>query len=60
MIALRVTDLALLQQIWDDNPLLRQYLGTIDNPELIVYRISPARVRYMKERALEYYEVPIV
>src|SRR6266481_715477 len=32
-----VTDLAVLQAIWDENPLLRQYLGTIDNPELIVY-----------------------
>ena len=38
--------------------LLRQYLGTIDNPELIVYRIRPNRVRYMKEWALDYHEVP--
>jgi general stress protein 26 len=54
-----VTDRAVLQQIWDGNPLLRQYLGSIDNPELIVYRIEPARVRFMKECALEYYEVPV-
>src|SRR5579862_5298384 len=27
-----VTDRALLQQIWDGNPLLRQYLGSLDNP----------------------------
>jgi general stress protein 26 len=53
-----VTDRALLQQIWDANPLLRQYLGSIDNPELIVYRIRPGRVRYMKEWALEYSNVP--
>src|SRR5262245_11382722 len=53
-----VTDRALLQEIWDSNPLLRQYLGKIDNPELIVYRIVPARVRFMKEWALDYYEVP--
>ncbi len=46
-----VTDRAVLQQIWDGNPLLRQYLGSIDNPELIVYRIEPARVRFMKEWA---------
>jgi len=52
-------DQALLQQIWDANPLLRQYLGSIDNPELIVYRIRPLRVRFMKEWALEYYEVPL-
>ena len=58
-----VTDRGLLQEIWDGNPLLRSYLGTIDNPELIVYRIAPERVRYMKEWALEYHEVtpmPIV
>src|SRR5438309_11168104 len=33
-----VSDAKLLQEIWDANPLLRQYLGRIDNPELIVYR----------------------
>jgi general stress protein 26 len=54
-----VTDRALLQEIWDANPLLRQYLGKIDNPELIVYRLVPGRVRFMKEWALEYYEVPV-
>jgi len=54
-----VNDRALLQTIWDDNPLLRQYLGTIDNPELILYRIKPRRVRYMKEWALDYHEVPV-
>ena len=53
-----VTDRPLLQEIWDENPLLRKYLGTIDNPELIVYRIRPTRVRYMKEWALSYHEVP--
>ncbi len=47
-----------LQTIWDDNPLLRQYLGTIDNPMLIVYRIVPKQVRFMREWALEYHEVP--
>ena len=53
-----LTDRALLQEIWDGNPLLRQYLGSIDNPELIVYRVRPLRVRYMKEWALDYHEVP--
>ena len=57
-IAAMVTDRAVLQQIWDTNPLLRQYLGSLDNPELIVYRITPTHVRYMQEWALEYYEVP--
>lgn len=54
-----VTDRAVLQEIWDSNPLLRQYLGHIDNPELIVYRIRPTRVRFMKEWALDYHEVPV-
>src|SRR5262245_26698482 len=54
-----VTDRALLHDIWDETPLLRQYLGSIDNPELIVYRIRPTRVRYMKEWALDYHEVPL-
>lgn len=53
-----VTDRPLLQEIWDANPLLRQHLGTIDNPLLIVYRIKPERVRFMREWALEYHEVP--
>jgi general stress protein 26 len=54
-----VSDRPLLQEIWDANPLLRQYLGSLDNPALIVYRIRPTRVRFMKEWALEYHEVPI-
>ena len=54
-----VTDRALLQDIWDKNPLIRQYLGSLDNPELIVYRIRPNRIRYMREWALEYHEVPV-
>jgi general stress protein 26 len=53
-----VSERALLQEIWNANPLLRQYLGSIDNPALIVYRIKPNRVRYMKEWALDYHEVP--
>lgn len=48
----------LLQEIWDGNPLLRQYLGSLDNPELIVYRIRPTQVRYMREWALTYFNVP--
>ncbi len=57
--AVVVDDRPLLQKIWDANPLLRNYLGTIDNPDLIVYRIEPNRVRYMREWALEYHEVDL-
>ena len=58
-VAETVQDQTLLQQIWDANPLLRQYLGMLDNPDLIVYRIRPTRVRFMREWALEYHEVPL-
>src|ERR1044071_7107869 len=54
-----VTERALLEEIWNSNPLLRSYLGSIDNPELVVYRIRPNRVRYMREWALEYHEVTL-
>ncbi len=54
-----VTEREVLQAIWETNPLLRSYLGTIDNPALLIYRITPSRVRYMKEWALHYYEVPL-
>lgn len=54
-----LTDAAVLEEIWNSNPLLRRYLGTPDNPALIVYRMHPLRVRYMKEWALEYHEVPL-
>lgn len=55
-----VSERPLLQEIWDANPLLRQYLGTIDNPALIVYRIVPRQVRFMREWALEYHDVPLI
>jgi general stress protein 26 len=54
-----VADRAVLHSIWDENPLLRQYLGSLDNPELIVYCIRPTRVRFMREWALEYHEVVV-
>lgn len=54
-----VTDAATLHAIWESNPLLRKYLGTPDNPELIIYRIQPSRVRFMREWALDYIEIPL-
>ena len=52
-------DRAVLEAIWADNPLMRQYLGSLENPELIIYRIEPEQVRYMQEWALKYYEVSL-
>ena len=54
-----VKDRETITALWDTNPLLRKYLGSIENPQLIIYKIIPTRVRYMKEWALEYYEVPL-
>ncbi len=58
-IAELVDDRETMVEIWDSNPLLRKYLGSVDNPQLIIYRIIPNQVRYMKEWALEYYDVKI-
>lgn len=58
-VADRVRDRALSQELWDGYPLLSAYLGSIDNPELIIYRVTPRRVRFMREWALEYHEVEI-
>ncbi|EDY18838.1 pyridoxamine 5'-phosphate oxidase-related FMN-binding [Chthoniobacter flavus Ellin428] len=54
-----LTDSAILHEIWEHNALLRRYLGSPDNPELIIYRIRPNRVRFMREWALEYHDVPL-
>ena len=51
------TDSELLQEIWESNPLLQHYLGSADNPNLIVYRVEPTQVRYMREWALQYHDV---
>lgn len=53
------TDSEVLRSIWETNPLLRKYLGTPENPELIVYRIVPSEVRFMREWALQYHDVPL-
>ena len=52
-----LNDHALLEEIWRGQPLLRRYLGSPENPELIIYRIRPVRVRFMREWALAYEEV---
>lgn len=48
-----------IQEIWNANPLLQHYLGSVDNPMLIIYRIEPTEVRYMKEWALEYHKITL-
>lgn len=53
-----VSDKETLADIWATNPLLKQYLGSPDNPEFILYRIVPNQVRFMREWALDYHDVP--
>lgn len=56
-IAEQVRNQQLIEDIWASNPLLRAYLGAPSNPEFMLYRIVPNRVRFMREWALEYHEV---
>jgi len=55
--ARRVLDAGLIASIWQENPLLRAYLGSPENPEFMLYCVEPSRVRFMREWALDYHEV---
>lgn len=57
--AVLVTSAPERQEIWEANPLLRAYLKSIDNPEFMLYRCEPDRVRFMREWALDYHDVPL-
>ena len=48
-----------IQEVWNANPMLRTYLVSIDNPEFVLYRVVPIHVRFMREWALDYHDVPI-
>ena len=58
-IAERVVERDVIEGIWDTNPLLRSYLVTMDNPEFVLYRIVPIKVRFMREWALDYHDVDL-
>jgi general stress protein 26 len=47
------------RNVWDRYPLLGRYFKGIDDPDFILYEVRPERVRYMKEWALTYEEVPL-
>src|SRR5437899_12676625 len=38
-----VTEPGVRQQIWDENPLLRASLKSIDNPECVLYKVAHQR-----------------
>ena len=54
-----VTDRATQEEAFRRDALLRQYLGSPDNPEFTLFRVKPTRVRFMREWALDYFEVPL-
>ena len=54
-----VTDKELIEDIWKSTPLLRQYLGAADNPEMLIYRVVPTEVLFMREWAIDYHKVPL-
>jgi general stress protein 26 len=58
-IAEEVGERGVIEEIWNANPLLRAYLGSMDNPEFVLYRVVPLHVRFMREWALDYHDVPI-
>ena len=58
-IAERVVERDVIEGIWEANPLLRSYLVTMDNPEFVLYRIVPIKVRFMREWALDYHDVDL-
>jgi len=54
-----VTDRPTQEEAFQRDALLRQYLKSPDNPEFTLYRVRPTRVRFMREWALDYFEVPL-
>ncbi len=54
-----VTDPAIKRRVWDANPQIRRHVSGPDSPDFILYRVVPARVRFMKDWALTYREVPL-
>ena len=58
-VAHEVTDRAVKLELWESTPLLRMYLPSAQDPQFVLYRVEPTRVRFMREWALEYFEVPV-
>ena len=52
-----VTDRAVKQSWWERSPLLRAYIPSAVDPRFVLYRVEAERVRFMREWALEYFEV---
>ena len=55
-----VRDETVRQTVWNGYPLLRSFLAARSRtPNSLLYRIRPERVRFMREWALKYHDVPL-
>lgn len=57
--ATEITDHDVRLDIWNSYPLLKKYFRAPDDQQLIIYRIDPEQVRFLKEWGMRYSEVPI-
>jgi uncharacterized pyridoxamine 5'-phosphate oxidase family protein len=53
-----VADPGLLGEIWRESAPLRRAAGAPGNPELVIFRVTPARVRLRRDGAAAYAELP--
>jgi general stress protein 26 len=58
-VAHEVGERAVKLELWEATPLLRMYLPSVDDPRFVLYRVEAKRVRFMREWALEYFEVEL-
>ena len=54
-----ITDEAVRFELWNQSPLLKQFIPDVNDPQFILYKVEPLQVRYMIEGALEYTQVPL-
>ena len=54
-----ITDDAVRFELWNQSPLLQQFIPDVNDPQFVLYKVEPIQVRFMKEWALAYTEVSI-
>jgi len=53
------TEKADKQELLDLLPVMKQYVGDADNPDYVVLRLKPERIRYMGSDEMQYKEVSL-
>ncbi len=53
------TDRADKEKLLDFMPAMKQYVGDADNPDYVVLRLTPERIRYMGSDDMQYTEVSL-